>query len=171
MQKSRVLIFVVTYNAKDFISSVLNRISDTIWHNERFDAGCLIIDDSSPDETAYEVANYISQHPQLPIVLLRNPQNQGYGGNQKIGYYYVIQNGFDAVLLLHGDGQYPPEMTEAMVLPILDGEADVVFGSRMIHKQQALAGRMPLYKWVGNQVLTYVQNKILGSHLSEFHSG
>jgi SAM-dependent methyltransferase len=75
------------------------------------------------------------------------------------------------VVLLHGDGQYAPEYLGQMVQPILDGEADAVFGSRMIHRLDALKGRMPLYKWVGNQVLTFIQNHIMRSHLSEFHSG
>ena len=72
---------------------------------------------------------------------------------------------------MHGDGQYAPEKLPVLVEPFLDDEADAVFGSRMINKQDALKGGMPLYKWVGNQVLTTFQNAMLGSHLSEFHSG
>jgi SAM-dependent methyltransferase len=110
-------------------------------------------------------------YPHRRITVLRNPQNQGYGGNQKLGYHYAIQHGFDVVVLLHGDGQYAPEYIPAMVKPILDDEADVVFGSRMIQKSAALRGGMPIYKWLGNQFLTYLQNRILNTHLSEFHTG
>jgi len=78
---------------------------------------------------------------------------------------------FDVVVLLHGDGQYPPEYLEQMILPIIKGKADVTFGSRMLDKIAALHGRMPFYKWVGNQVLTFLQNHILGVHLAEFHTG
>ncbi len=171
MTQKRVLIFIVCYNAEAFIADVINRLPHNIWHNPRFDAECLIIDDQSADQTFQKAAAFISEWPDRKITVLHNPMNQGYGGNQKIGYYYAIENKFDVVLLLHGDGQYPPEMTEAMVLPVLDGEADAVFGSRMMHKAQALKGRMPLYKWFANQVLTALQNWILGASLSEFHCG
>src|SRR5260370_32367500 len=127
MRKGRVLILVVSYNAKHFIARVLDRIPDSVWHNEHFDAQCLIIDDSSSDGTFFEAASYIANGPDKPILLLHNPQNQGYGGNQKIGYFYAIENKFDAVLLLHGDGQYPSEMIEYMVRPILDDESDAAF--------------------------------------------
>ena len=101
--------------------------------------------------------------PEANITVLYNPKNQGYGGNQKIGYHYAIDKGFDAVVLLHGDGQYAPEHLPAMLAPLLDGTADVVLGSRMINRADALRGKMPLYKWVGNQILTFCQNRILGS--------
>ncbi|MHC4186203.1 MAG: methyltransferase domain-containing protein, partial [Planctomycetota bacterium] len=75
------------------------------------------------------------------------------------------------VVLLHGDGQYAPEYLGEMIQPIVTGQADVVFGSRMIRPLQALKGRMPLYKWIGNQILTFIQNRIMKSDLSEFHTG
>ncbi len=73
--------------------------------------------------------------------------------------------------MLHGDGQYPPEQLDAMVAPLKDHVADTVFGSRMLKKRDALKGGMPLYKFIGNIVLTRLQNTMLGSSLSEFHSG
>jgi glycosyltransferase involved in cell wall biosynthesis len=100
-----------------------------------------------------------------------NPINQGYGGNQKIGYHYAIENDFDFVALLHGDGQYAPEVLQALVEPLRRGEADAVFGSRMLVPRDALRGGMPLYKYIGNRVLTRLQNSLLGTELSEFHSG
>jgi glycosyltransferase involved in cell wall biosynthesis len=69
--------------------------------------------------------------------------NQGYGGNQKLGYRYAIDHGFDIVALIHGDGQYAPEKLPVLLEPFIKGEADAVFGSRMINKQDALAGGMP----------------------------
>jgi len=72
---------------------------------------------------------------------------------------------------MHGDGQYPPEFINEIIQPIINEEADVVFGSRMIYKGDALKGNMPLYKWIGNQILTNFQNLILQSNLSEFHTG
>jgi glycosyltransferase involved in cell wall biosynthesis len=171
MSKQRVLIFVVSYNHEAFIKTVLGRIPDTVWENPHYDLEVLIIDDQSKDQTFHRAMDYAEMYPQRKIKVLYSPVNQGYGGNQKLGYHYAIQQGFDAVVLLHGDGQYAPELLDDMVRPILKGDADVVFGSRMINRMNALKGRMPLYKWVGNQVLTFLQNKMLNSHLAEFHSG
>src|SRR5262249_42314948 len=103
--------------------------------------------------------------------VLYNRENQGYGGNQKLGYQYAIRLGFDVVVLLHGDGQYAPECIPALIAPLLDGSADATFGARMLVPGAARKGGMPLYKFVGNRILTAIQNRLLGSHLSEFHSG
>src|SRR5205085_662872 len=96
---------------------------------------------------------------------------QGYGGNQKIGFHYAMEHGFGLVILLHGDGQYAPELVLKFVEKWEETHSAVVLGSRMIEKRSALKGRMPFYKWIGNQVLTKLQNKIVGSDLSEFHTG
>ncbi len=93
--------------------------------------------------------------------MLFNPVNQGYGGNQKIGYHYALERGFDFVALVHGDGQYAPEKLPELVRPLRDGEADAVFGSRMMERGAALRGGMPLYKFVGKQILTTFQNWML----------
>jgi glycosyltransferase involved in cell wall biosynthesis len=169
--RKRVLIYIVCYNAEQFIGSVLNRIPIEVWHNPLYSAEALISDDQSSDETFFKAREYAQGHGDLPITVLYQATNQGYGGNQKIGYHYAIERGFDAVVLLHGDGQYAPELLPEMIAPLVSGEADVVLGSRMINKGDALRGRMPLYKWVGNQILTGVQNRILGSNLAEFHTG
>ncbi|MGA2915009.1 MAG: bifunctional glycosyltransferase/class I SAM-dependent methyltransferase [Sedimentisphaerales bacterium] len=169
--KKKVLIFIVCYNAESTIEAVLDRIPQTIWNNEYYNSEVLIIDDQSFDKTFDRAHNYCRLHPERHITVLYNPRNQGYGGNQKIGYCYAIKQGFDAVVLLHGDGQYAPEYLDQMIKPIIENEADVVFGSRMINRISALKGRMPFYKWIGNQILTSIQNKIIKSRLSEFHSG
>ncbi|MFZ4813995.1 MAG: glycosyltransferase [Phototrophicaceae bacterium] len=171
MKKPSVLIFIVSYNAEAFIRSVLDRIPAQVWNNPDYDTEVLIIDDQSKDQTFLRANEWRAQFPALKLTVLYNPVNQGYGGNQKLGYHYAIENGFDAVVLLHGDGQYAPELLDEMIRPILDGKADVVFGSRMVNRFDALRGKMPLYKWVGNQILTGLQNWMLGSHLSEFHTG
>ena len=105
------------------------------------------------------------------MTVLRNEYNQGYGGNQKVGYAFALAEGFDFVAMVHGDGQYAPEELPRHVAPLRDGEADAVFGSRMLEGHAALKGGMPLYKYVGNRVLTAAQNALLGTRLSEFHSG
>ena len=83
----------------------------------------------------------------------------------------MIDHGLDIVVLLHGDGQYAPEFLMRMVQPILAGDADVVFGSRMLERGAALRGGMPKYKFVGNKILTFLQNQLAGVQLSEWHSG
>src|SRR5690606_9300123 len=91
--------------------------------------------------------------------------------NQIRGYQYAIEKGYDIVALLHGDAQYAPEALPDLLKPLEAGEADAVFGSRMMEKGQALKGGMPLYKYVGNKILTTFENAMLGMSLSEFHSG
>jgi 2-polyprenyl-3-methyl-5-hydroxy-6-metoxy-1,4-benzoquinol methylase len=108
--------------------------------------------------------------PKLRV--LKHARNLGYGGNQKAGYRYFIEQGFDIVVLLHGDGQYAPELLSHMYEPLVRGEADAVFGSRMMKDFGGpLKGGMPLYKYAGNRVLTAFENRALGLHLTEFHSG
>jgi glycosyltransferase involved in cell wall biosynthesis len=164
----RVLIFIVAYNAEKTISSVLQRIPEELRCR---DVEVLIIDDSSKDETFRAGLKHEDAVSDFKITILRNPENQGYGGNQKLGYRYAIDHGFDIVALIHGDGQYAPEKLPVLLEPLVKDQAAAVFGSRMINKQDALKGGMPLYKWVGNQVLTTFQNTLLGTELSEFHSG
>jgi glycosyltransferase involved in cell wall biosynthesis len=167
--KKKLLIFIVAYNAELHIENVLNRIPKEVLTQYNYEI--LIIDDSSKDKT-FEIAhNYHDINQGLNLKILFNPINQGYGGNQKLGYEYAIQNGFETVVLLHGDGQYAPEILGDIVRPIFEKEADAVFGSRMLVKGNALKGGMPFYKFFGNKILTWFQNKILKSSLSEFHSG
>lgn len=164
----RVLIFIVAYNAARTIEKVLRRIPPSL-HSDAVEA--LIIDDSSTDNTFSHSLRFERENPPFKVTVLRIPENQGYGGNQKLGYRYAIDNGFDIVALLHGDGQYAPEKLPELLAPLLHDETDAVFGSRMIDKKAARSGGMPIYKWIGNQILTVFQNWMLGTNLSEFHSG
>ena len=168
--RPRLLIFIVAYNAEKTIRSVLTRIPTTL--GEEYETEVLIIDDSSRDGT-FEEGHEVKREQQIPypIHILHNPINQGYGGNQKIGYQYAIENGFDFVALVHGDGQYAPERLPELVAPLRDGEVGAVFGSRMMTRGSALKGGMPLYKFVGNKILTWYENRMLRTSLSEFHSG
>lgn len=169
-KKPRVLIFVVAYNAERTIESVLARIPVSLAGD--YEVEILAIDDSSRDRT-FEVGHRIelAGSSPFPLHVLFNPVNQGYGGNQKIGYHYAIQNNFDFVALLHGDGQYAPEVLPELLKPLDQGIADAVFGSRMLSRGAARKGGMPLYKLVGNKILTSFQNRLLRTNLSEFHSG
>jgi glycosyltransferase involved in cell wall biosynthesis len=166
--RPRVLIFVVAYEAETTLHAVLARIPSTVF--ELFDAEVLVIDDASRDAT-FEVGLRSQASSPHPTTILYNPRNQGYGGNQKLGYHYAIRHGFDHVVLLHGDGQYAPESLPNLLEPLVSGTADAVMGSRMLSPGGARRGGMPLYKFIGNKILTLAQNRLLGSRLSEFHSG
>jgi glycosyltransferase involved in cell wall biosynthesis len=167
--RPRLLVFIVAYNAERTIEDVLRRIPPAL--AELCEVEVLIVDDSSQDRT-FELSERAREEDALPFALtvLYNPVNQGYGGNQKIGFQFGIRGDFDYVALLHGDGQYAPESLPALVRPLVEDEADAVLGSRMLGGG-ALAGGMPLYKFVGNKVLTAFQNRLLRTRLSEFHSG
>jgi glycosyltransferase involved in cell wall biosynthesis len=168
--RPRLLVLIVAYNAEKTIQSVLTRIPASLVDD--YEVEVLVVDDSSTDRT-FDRGEAIRRAEALPfpLTVLFNPVNQGYGGNQKIGFHYAIEHGFDFVALLHGDGQYAPEHLPELLAPLAAGQADAVFGSRMLRRGDALAGGMPLYKFVGNRILTRIQNRLLRSSLSEFHSG
>jgi glycosyltransferase involved in cell wall biosynthesis len=166
MGKPRVLVFIVAYNAERTLEGVIRRIPTSL---AAHDTHILVIDDSSRDRT-FERARALEDAP-FPLTALCNPVNQGYGGNQKIGFHYAVKERFDAVALLHGDGQYAPECLPDLFAPVLAGEADAVFGSRMMEPGGARRGGMPLYKRIGNRMLTAIQNRVLHTSLSEFHTG
>jgi glycosyltransferase involved in cell wall biosynthesis len=170
IKKPRLLVFVVAYKAERTIESVLARVPASL--AEHYVVEILAIDDASPDRT-FDVGQEVEANGSIPFPLrvLFNPINQGYGGNQKIGYHYAIQNEFDFVALLHGDGQYAPEALPQLLEPLRQGLADAVFGSRMLSRGAALKGGMPLYKFFGNKILTWLQNRLLNTRFSEFHSG
>jgi len=165
----RIGILIVTYNAVTTLTKVLKRITPNVWKNVEEIA---VFDDASQDST-YELAMGIKTLRGISkLQVLSHPKNLGYGGNQKAGYQYFIDKGFDAVVLLHGDGQYAPEILAHLYQPIVTGSADAVFGSRMMKTYGGpLKGGMPLYKYVGNRILSAFENRSLGMHLTEFHSG
>jgi glycosyltransferase involved in cell wall biosynthesis len=168
LSKKRILVFVVAYNAEKTIGGVLRRIPEEL---RTGNVEVLVIDDSSKDDTFAAGLAHEKTIDGLKITLLRTPLNQGYGGNQKLGYRYAIDNGFDFVALVHGDGQYAPEKLPELLAPLLREEAGAVFGSRMMREGDARRGGMPLYKYVGNKILTRFQNAMLRTNFSEFHSG
>jgi glycosyltransferase involved in cell wall biosynthesis len=166
--RRRVGIHVVAFQAERFIAGVLERIPPAL--RDLF-AEILVIDDSSSDLT-YEAARAAGDRLDLGnVTVLRTPFNRGYGGNQKLGYLHALRQGWDYVVLLHGDGQYAPEFLPEIVVALDRDEPDALIASRMINRRDALRGGMPLHKWLGNQVLTAIENRMLASRLSEFHSG
>ena len=124
----------------------------------------ILVDDKSTDETI-EVARG------LPLHVIWHPHNVGYGGNQKTCYLEALQREADAVVMLHPDGQYEPSLIPRLVAPVLRGEADLVLGSRLAEPGAARAGGMPLHKYLANRGLTAIENRVLGTRLSELHTG
>ena len=164
----RIGIVVVAYNAATTLAWVLDRIPESFRPRV---AAILVSDDHSHDDTESVGLEYKEREAGLPLTIVRQPRNLGYGGNQKFGYRWAIEHGLDIVALLHGDGQYAPELLADVVEPIVRGDAEMVLGSRMMARGDAREGGMPLYKYVGNRVLTRVQNAVAGLSLSEWHSG
>jgi 2-polyprenyl-3-methyl-5-hydroxy-6-metoxy-1,4-benzoquinol methylase len=165
----RIGILIVTFNAVTTLTKVLKRITPNVWKNVEEIA---VFDDASQDAT-YELAMGLKTFRQLEkLQVLSHSKNLGYGGNQKAGYRYFIEKGFDIVVLLHGDGQYAPEILSRLYHPIVSDDADAVFGSRMLKAYGGpLKGGMPLYKYAGNRILTAFENRALRMNLTEFHSG
>ena len=122
----------------------------------------ILVDDASSDNTL-EVAS------KLDIQAIRHRKNRGYGGNQKACYAKALDEGAEIVVMLHPDYQYDPTIATDIVQPILHGDADVVLASRMLG--DPLRGGMPLYKFVANKLLTWMENVVLGTRFSEFHTG
>lgn len=123
----------------------------------------LLVDDASDDATVREARR-------LGIPTHVHPTNQGYGANQKTCYRQALDRGADIVVMLHPDYQYEPRLITAMAGMVASGVYDIVLGSRLLGNT-ALAGGMPLYKWLANQVLTFIQNRLMGIRLSEYHTG
>ena len=170
IRKSRLLILVVAYYAEQTIANVLGRIPASLV--EDYEVEVLVIDDGSADST-FERSVLVKNNatPRFPIKVLFNPVNQGYGGNQKIGYHFAQLNNFDFVALIHGDGQYAPECLPDLLAPLADGSYQACFGSRMMTRGGARSGGMPLYKFVGNKILSWFENRMLRSAFTELHSG
>jgi glycosyltransferase involved in cell wall biosynthesis len=124
----------------------------------------LVVDDGSTDPT-------LSVARELDARVVWHPHTAGYGANQKTCYLDVLQRDAEVVVMLHPDGQYEPSLIPELIAPILAGEADLVLGSRMMVPGAARAGGMPLYKRVANRALTRIENRIMGTEMSDLHTG
>jgi glycosyltransferase involved in cell wall biosynthesis len=124
----------------------------------------IVVDDGSKDETVAIAEN-------LPNTVVHvHPRNQGYGANQKTCYKLALEQGGDIIIMVHPDYQYTPMLIPAMVTMIGNGLYHCVLGSRILGGY-ALKGGMPLWKYVANRFLTFVENLLMGAKLSEYHTG
>jgi hypothetical protein len=151
------VIVLPAYKAAKTLKEVVGEIP--AGHADRI----LLVDDASADAT-------VSVATALSLDVIRHKKNLGYGGNQKTCYRHALEMGADVVVMLHPDGQYDPAIIPNLCRVIEEGEADIVLGSRWLGLDPAKAG-MPWWKMLGNRFLTGVENRVLGLHLSEYHTG
>ncbi len=164
----RIGIVVVAYNAESTLLDTLDRIPAAF---APMIEEVIICDDASGDLTFEHGRAWAAREDTPKTTVIRHTKNLGYGGNQKAAYSLAIDHGLDVVVLLHADGQYAPESLPEIVAPFSTSDCAAVFGSRMMEKGAAKNGGMPYYKRVGNKVLTRFENAVLGTDLTEFHSG
>lgn len=157
LNSRRIAVVLPAYNAVRTLCRTVDEIPREIVDD------IILTDDASSDGTA-DLADEIGIHT------IRHEKNRGYGGNQKTCYEAALARGADIVVMLHPDYQYTPRLISAMSAMIAYGEFDVVLGSRILGRG-ALAGGMPLYKYISNRILTGAENLLLGQKLSEYHTG
>lgn len=124
----------------------------------------ILVDDFSRDETA-------ALAEKLGLTVHRHPQNQGYGANQKTCYRLALEHGADIVVMIHPDYQYDPKLVKYLAGFIADGYCDVMLGTRIRSRREALEGGMPLWKYLSNRALTVLENILSGYNLTEWHTG
>ncbi len=153
----KIIVVMPAYNAERTIEKTYREIPlDIIDH-------VVLVDDASRDQTS-ELSR------SLGIDTLIHPQNLGYGGNQKTCYRHALELGADVVVMLHPDYQYTPRLVVSLAAMVAFGQYDIALASRMLCGG-ALKGGMPRYKFISNRFLTTAQNLLMGTALSEFHTG
>ena len=157
LSNKKICVVLPAYNAAKTLARTFAEIPGDIVDD------IILTDDASSDDT-------VSVARQLGIFTLAHDANRGYGANQKTCYGAALARGADIVVMLHPAYQYTPKLVTAMASMIASEQFDVVLGSRILGVG-ALAGGMPLYKYVANRALTLVQNLLMGHKLSEYHTG
>lgn len=146
------------YNAEKTLKKTFNKLPHRLIYK------VILVDDASRDKTAQLAKN-------LGIDVFIHPKNLGYGGNQKTCYSHALKAEADIIVMVHPDYQYDATRTEDLVRPIIEGRADIMLGSRIRSRNEALEGGMPLYKYLSNRLLTIFENILFGLNLSEYHTG
>jgi len=158
LKNKKIVVVLPAYNAEKTIEQTYNEIPFDIVDE------VVLVDDVSQDRTV-EVAKRIGiKH------IIQHEKNKGYGGNQKTCYKKALDLGADIIIMLHPDYQYTPKLITAMSSIIANDVYSVVMGSRTLGKG-ALKGGMPLYKYISNRVLTFIQNLLMNQKVSEYHTG
>lgn len=161
---NKIIVVMPAYNASKTIESVFKRIpKTTIKRISKF----IVVNDGSSDGTG-KILDKLSKIYKIKVIV--HQTNRGYGAAQKTGFREALNEGTDIAVLLHSDGQYSPEIMDKLLLPLEQDKADVVQGSRILGKG-AIKGGMPIYKFVGNRLLTFIENIAYGMSMAEYHSG
>lgn len=163
--KKKIFIIMPAYNVSDLIEETIKRIPQPIWQKI---SELVIINDGSRDDTTKTVARLKRKYKK--IKLIDKKKNEGYARAQKTGFTYALGRKADIVVLLHSDGQYAPEEMPKLLQPLENEIVDMVQGSRMVYGG-ALKGGMPLYKYIANKSLSFLENLVYGMNLAEYHSG
>ena len=158
LKKPKVIVVMPAYNAAKTIKKTFDDIPKALVSE------IIVVDDQSTDNTV-DVARG------LGLKVFTHPKNLGYGGNQKTCYWEALKGNPDVVVMLHPDYQYDATLIDELVRPILKGRFDIMFGSRIRTRQEALEGGMPLLKYIINRFLTPIENIILGVNFTEHLSG
>jgi glycosyltransferase involved in cell wall biosynthesis len=153
----KLIVVMPAYNAEKTVAQTVAEIP------EGFVDEIILVDDASRDDT-------IGAAQKLGLHTIRHPKNRGYGGNQKTCYTEALRRGADVVVMLHPDYQYSPKLVVAMASMVAVGQYDVVLASRILCGS-AVAGGMPIWKYVANRFLTAFQNFWISAKLSEYHTG
>ena len=157
INNKKVAVIMPAYNAEKTLEQTYNELYKDIVDE------IILVDDNSSDKTK-EVAK------KLGITTIVHDKNKGYGGNQKTCYTAALKTDADIIIMVHPDYQYTPKLVPAMATMIAFDEYDACIASRFIGKG-ALEGGMPLYKFVANKCLTFIQNLLMGERLTEYHTG
>ena len=157
LNNKKVVVVLPAYNAARTLRRTVEEIPREIVDE------VILTDDASRDNTS-ELAL------ELGLITIRHDHNRGYGGNQKTCYTAALARGADIVVMLHPDYQYTPKLVSAMASMIAYGEYDAVLASRILGRG-ALQGGMPLYKYIANRALTFIENVLIGHKMSEYHTG
>ncbi|MEI6831966.1 MAG: glycosyltransferase family 2 protein [Candidatus Omnitrophota bacterium] len=157
IENKKVVVVMPAFNAARTLENVYQEIPKGIVDE------VLLVDDQSQDDT-------VAIAKKLGLRVFSHEKNSGYGANQKICYREALKIGADIVIMLHPDYQYPPKLINAFAALISSDMFDIVLGSRILGGS-ALSGGMPLYKYVSNRVLTFIENILLRQKLSEYHTG
>lgn len=158
IEQKKIVVVMPAYNAATTLKQTFEEIPFSIVDE------VILVDDRSKDNTVAIakalLINYVISHP----------ENRGYGANQKTCYKKALELEADIIVMLHPDYQYTPRLIEALVFPIVRGVYDVMLGVRTLGRGP-IAGGMPLYKFIGNRMLTFFQNLMLNRRLAEYHTG
>ena len=153
----KIIVVMPAYNAEKTLLKTFKEIPQEIVDK------IILTDDFSQDKT-------LSIAKELGLEIFCHKKNVGYGGNQKTCYKKALALGADIIIMLHPDYQYDPKLIKPMAELIASGEYDIVLGSRILARGAVKAG-MPVYKYLANRILTFIQNFVFGLNLSEYHTG